>query len=450
MQNTSLKRRDAVKATAAGAAFMIVPRYVLGQGKKPPSEKLNIASVGVGGKGASDVAAAASVEGGNNIVALVDVDERRAGGTYKKFPNAKRFKDYRKMLDAMGDSVDAVTVTTPDHMHFPIAMAAMERGKHVFVQKPMAHTVWEAREMTLAARKYKVATQMGIQGHASRETRLIKEWLLDGAIGDVREIHCWTEKPGRIWKQGVKRPQGTHKVPAGLDWNLWLGVAPERPYHPDYMPFLWRGYWDFGSCALGDMGCHILDHPVNALDLTNPVSVQAYSTPLNGETGPLASTIYYDFPARGKFPACRLSWYDGGVMPPWPEELESTRRRGNNEGVMFIGDKGKLMCGCYGNEARIVPESMMQAYERPPKTIPRSPGHMEEWIIACKGGEPAKANFDYSGPLTELVALGNVALRTSTRFPRNGHDTRIGWDAEKLVASVPDAEQYIKKQYRKF
>ncbi|GAH75238.1 unnamed protein product, partial [marine sediment metagenome] len=261
-----------------------------------------------------------------------------------------------------------------------IAMMAMKLGKHVYVQKPLTLTVYEARQLTEAARKYKVTTQMGNQGHSGEGARLMCEWIWDGAIGDVREVHAWTNRP--IWPQGIDRPKETPPVPRTLNWDLWLGPAPYWPYHPAYAPFKWRGWWDFGCGALGDMACHVIDPVFWALKLGYPTSVEARSTEVNTETAPLASIVYYKFPARGNMPPVNLTWYDGGLVPRRPEELEEGRRMGNgNSGVIFVGDKGKLMCNEYGDSPRLLPETRMQEYQRPPKTIPRIDGsHEQDWI----------------------------------------------------------------------
>jgi hypothetical protein len=449
MSKSSSRREFTRDAALIGSGLIGLSSTVLGAGdSQSANERLNVACVGVGGQGRSEVNGVK----GENIVAMCDVDELRAAASFKNYPKVRKFKDFRRMLDAMGKEIDAVTITTPDHMHFPIAMAAISAGKHVFVQKPMAHTVWEARELTKAAKAAGVATQMGIQGHAGEGTRRIKEWINDGAIGEVRKVHCWTEKPNGVWRQGVGRPSGNPQVPNTLDWNLWLGTAPERPYHRDYMPFLWRGFWDFGSCAMGDMGCHVLDHPVTALELGAPNMLEAYSSPINKETGPISSIIHFHFPERGTRPPVHLTWYDGGMMPRWPAELHSEMRRGNNEGVMFVGSKGKLVCGCYGNAPRLIPEDLHRGYQKPEPSIPRSIGHHAEWIAACKGGPPAGANFDFSGPLTETVQLGNVAIRAAAaRHPRNGYDQRMEWDAKQLKSpNVPEAEQFVRQAYRAF
>ena len=442
MANPGLTRRSWL---GTAAALLVVPRHVLGRGATAPSDKLGMACIGCGGMGANDVGAVS----GENLVALCDVDEARAGDTFGKYPKAAKFKDFRRMLDSLDKQIDAVTVTTPDHTHYPAAIRAIERGKHVFVQKPLAHTLWEARQLTLAARQAKVATQMGIQGHSFEGSRLLQEWLADGAIGPVREVHAWTNKP--VWPQGIGRPADTPPVPKTLDWNLWVGTAPMRPYHPAYLPFAWRGWWDFGSCSLGDMGCHVLDHPVTALKLGYPASVEAYSTALNNETGPLASILYYEFPARGALPPVKLTWYDGGMMMPRPRELEPFRRMGDNEGVLFVGDTGKIVCGCYCRSPRIIPEAKMKAYQRPPKTLPRSPGHYAEWIAACKGGKPAGANFDHAGPLTEIVQLGNLAIRAAARHKHNGRNLALLWDGPAMkCTNVPEANRFIRAELRKY
>jgi predicted dehydrogenase len=314
VNNKKLSRRDFIGAAGAVAAFTIVPRRVLGgPGNTPPSEKLNIAGIGVGGQGASDLQALES----QNIVALCDVDWRHADGTFKRYPNAKKYKDFREMLDKEDKNIDAVVVATPDHVHAPASMAAIKRGKHVYCEKPLTHSVYEARMIAEAAREHKVATQMGNQGQAGEETRLLREYIWDGAIGPVREAHVWTDRPLNgldkvYWPQGVDRPTDRPKAPDTLDWDLWLGPAPERPYNPAYLPFVWRGWWDFGTGALGDIGCHALDPVFRVLKLGHPTSVEAISTLVNNETYPVASMVHYQFPARGDMPAVRLTWYDGG------------------------------------------------------------------------------------------------------------------------------------------
>lgn len=447
-----LTRRSFIKTTTATAAapalFQIVAPHVLGGvGRTPPSERLNIAGIGLGTRGFDLVGSFANQ---HNIVALCDVDDRTAAPAYKAWPKATRHRDFRKMLETQRD-IDAVTIATPDHLHFVMAMWAMQHGKHVYCEKPLTHTIAEARALAKAASAAKVATQMGNQGNAGEGVRIMQEWLEDGAIGAVREVHAWTNKPD--WPQGIGRPTETPPVPAGLDWDLWLGPAPQRPYHPCYLPFKWRGWWDFGSGSIGDMACHVLNNPWRALNLGLPTSVEAYPTRCSDETGPLASLIYFEFPARGAMPAVKLTWHDGGMMPPRPPELEADRRMGDNEGCLFVGETGKLLCSCYGDSPRLLPDSKMKQYQRPDKRIPRSPGHGEEWIIACKGGPKAGSHFEHAAVLTELVQLGNVAIRWSAlqqASNTNGIPVKLVWDAAAgKVANVPDANRFLQREPRK-
>ena len=451
-KQTNISRRDFIKGTAAVAAFTIVPRSVLGgPGNTPPSDKLNIAGVGIGGMGKENIKACES----ENIVALCDVDWNYAADVFKQYPNAKKWKDFRKMLDEQKD-IDAVVVATPDHAHAVVAMAAMQRGKHVYVQKPLTRTVYEARMLTEAARKHKVATQMGNQGHSSEGIRLICEWIWNGAIGDVREVHCWTNRP--VWPQGIDRPKDTPPVPETLDWDQWIGPAPYRPYNPAYHPFNWRAWLDFGAGALGDMGCHVMDPPFWALKLKYPVSVEAshsydvremWKRIDNTESYPRASVVHYQFPAREGMPPVKLHWYDGGILPESPADLEpgrDARKLGSDgSGTLFMGDKGVLVCGCYGGSPRLIPESKMREFERPSKTLPRivggKDGHERDWIRACKDGKPASSNFDYSGPLTETVVMGNLAMLNPGK--------KLNWDGEKMKVTNDDqANTYVNVPYR--
>ena len=447
---SALTRRGFLTGFAATAATVtIVPRHVLGgQGHKAPSDKLNIACIGVGGKGRSDSQAMI----GENVIALCDVDEERAAekhgdeqkSIFDLVPQAKFYKDFRVMLEKEKD-IDAVTVSTPDHTHAVAAMMAIKMGKHVFVQKPLTHTVYEARALAKAAREAGVVSQMGNQGHAGEGARLLNEWIWDGAIGDIKEVHVWTNRP--IWPQGINAPTETPSVPPTLDWNLWVGPSPWRPYHPAYVPFAWRGFWDFGTGALGDMGAHLMDHPFWALDLKYPLSVTASSTEFTKDSAPVAEVVTYQFPARGKKPPVTLTWSDGGLMPPRPEDLEPGRKMGDGGGgIIFVGEKGKLMCGTYGSNPRIFPEPKMRAYKRPEKTIPRSPGIHEEWIQACKNNDPkaATTNFDYSGPLTETMLLANVAVRLKEK------NMILEYDGEKgEITNLPEANELLHFEYRK-
>ncbi|HUT30562.1 MAG TPA: Gfo/Idh/MocA family oxidoreductase [Sedimentisphaerales bacterium] len=424
-------------AVGTMGAFTIVPRYVLGgAGQTPPSEKLNIAFVGAGGRARDNIDALKS----ENTAALCDVDDKRAAETYRDYPQARRYRDFRRMLEKE-KNIDAVVVSTPDHTHAVASMMAIKLGKHVYCEKPLAHSIYEVRKLTEAAKAAGVATQMGNQRHALEGIRLVCEWIWAGAIGPVREVHTWTDRPGGWWAQGVDRPEGTPPVPDTLAWDLWLGPAPERPYHPCYLPGKWRGWYDFGTGALGDMGCHILDSAFWALKLGSPRSIEAAGTPVSSETFPGASMITYDFDARGDMPPVRLVWYDGDLKPARPAELEPGRMMGSVDGgLIFVGDTGKILCDAYSESPRLIPESRMKEYGLPPSTIPRSPGHHAEWVAACKGGKPACSNFDYSGRLTEMVLLGNIAIRDQRE---------IHWDAESMrVTNIPDANKYVRREYR--
>ena len=425
-----ISRRRFMSHAAAVAAFTVVPRHVLGGPRRiAPSEKLNIAGIGVGGRGGDDLQGVES----ENIVALCDVDWQSAAGAFRRYPNARKYRDFREMLDKEGDGIDAVVVATPDHVHAVASMAAIKKGKHVYCEKPLTRTIHEARALTLAAREAKVATQMGNQGMAFEGNRLIKEWIWDGAIGDVREVHVWSDRPthqGKLplwWAQGIERPTDTPAVPDHLDWDLWLGPAPYRPYHPAYVPFRWRGWWDFGSGGLGDMGIHNLAPVFSALKLGAPTSVHASSTAVYEETLPLASTVH---------------WYDGGLIAARPPELEDGRELPREDGLVFVGDRGTmLVTGWGGNSPRLIPETKMKAYKQPLKRLPRSIGHYEEWIKACKEGTPTESSFDFAGPMTEAVLLGTVCVRAG--------GLKLLWDSASMkVTNLPEANQYVRCTYR--
>jgi len=444
---TTVSRRQFIGGTALGAlGFTFLPGYVLGlRGATSPNEKLNIAAVGCAGQGASDLGNMTS----ENIVALCDVDWAHAAGTFKKFPEAKRYKDFRKMLDAE-KNIDAVLVATPDHMHAFASMRALKMGKHVYCEKPLTHSVWEARQIATAAREAKVVTQMGNQGQASEGTRQLCEMIWDGAIGPVREAHIWTDRPSNglfneYWPQGVGRPADTPKVPDTLDWDLWVGPAPMRPYHSAYLPFKWRGWWDFGTGALGDIGCHSFDPVFRALKLGHPISVEATSSRVNDETFPLASMVTYQFPARGEMPPVKFVWYDGGLRPQRPPELEDGREMGTTGGLI-IGDSGKILSGM--RSWRLISEKRAKEYGTPPQKLDRSPGHYVEWIEACKGnGKKPGSNFDWAGPLAEVVLLGNIALRRQMR--REMTMNKLLWDPVKFeFTNVPEANQFLRREYR--
>ncbi len=430
-----MSRRRMIGTAAGLAALTIVPRHVLGgPGHVPPSEKLNIAGIGIGGRGEGDLDECRS----ENIVALCDVDDAYAGRVFAKYPKARKWRDFRKMLDEQKD-IDAVVIATPDHTHALIAMAAIKHGKHVYCEKPLAHSIWECRQLTEAAREAGVATQLGNQGQASESNRLVSEILWDGAIGPVREVHAWCNR--YISPRGIGRPSDTPPVPATLDWDLWLGPANERPYHPCYTPFSWRGWWDFGTGVLGDIGCHQLDPVFRALELGYPTTVEASSSGVNDETAPLTSIVRFQFPAREPMPALTLTWYDGGLMPQRPAELEDGRKFGEADDNLFIGETGKML----GH--RLIPEARMREYGRPPQRIERSPGHHKEWLIACKGGPAARANFDWAGPLTEVALLGNIALRMEKQLYEKG--LKLHCDGPNMkITNLPEANRYIRDEYR--
>jgi predicted dehydrogenase len=431
--------RRAFLATTSGLGlnFTVVPRHVLGGvGFIAPSERINVGGIGAGGMGGGDIATVAKL--GANIVALCDVDDQRAAGSFKAFPKARRYKDFREMLDKEGNQLDAVTVGTPDHIHAVTSMAAIKAGKHVYCQKPLTHTLHECRELTRVAHKAGVATQMGNQGHASEGARLTNEWIQAGIIGTVREVHVWSDRAGRLWKQGIGRPTETPPVPSTLDWNLWLGPIRERPYNPAYAPVSWRGWWDFGTGAMGDMGCHIIDHPVWALNLGPPSVVEARTTldgsflsgdKPNTETYPIAAIIYYAFPARGNLPPVRMTWYAAGQRLP-------------DNGVLYVGSKGKMYHSSHGGMPELLPRGLHEDAAKVPKTIARSPGHYEEWVNACKGGPRPVCNFDYAGPLTEIMLLGVLALKAPGR--------RLEWDSENLkIKNAPELNHFVHTEYRK-
>jgi predicted dehydrogenase len=439
-------------ALAASALAAGLPAFAARTNYKSPNGRLNIGGIGVSGKGEVDLAGVFS----ENIVALCDVDSNNLAAALQKFPHARTYSDYRVMIEKE-KNLDAVTVSVPDHHHAPAAIRAIKAGKHVYCQKPLTHTIWEARQLTLAAREHKVATQMGNQGHAGAGVRELCEMIWSDVIGPIREVHCWTDRAKGWWPQGLTRPAGSDPVPAHLNWDLWLGPAPQRPYldlwpadmrshiikmagHV-YHPFSWRGWWDFGCGALGDMGCHIMDGADWALKLGAPTSVELVSSSARTpEMPPDSSVLRYNFPARGDMPACALTWYDSGQKPPRPAELEAAELEDN--GTLFIGEKGKIITGVYGEKPRLLPESNMADYKRPAKTIPRVPKNDPylDWIRACKGGPAAGSNFDVSGPFSEWVLLGNLALRTGKK---------IEWDSVNLrVTNVPEANEMIKGEYR--
>ena len=459
-------------------------------GYKSPNEKLNIASIGAGGQAYTDIHGCAPTE---NIVALCDVDDKRAARIYGEFPKAPKYRDFRKMLDKESATIDAVICTLPDFMHATAAMHCMERGKHVYVQKPLTRTVWEARQLAGAAAKYKVATQMGNQGYSNEGARQCAETIWSGAIGNVTEVHAWTNRP--IWPQGIQEIPPAEPAPPTLDWDLWLGIANFRPYtsggkeyektdYGFYEPHSWRGFFDFGCGALGDMACHILGAPNMALHLGSPVSVECVSQEGTSRFQfPKKSAIRYDFPARGSMPAVKVFWQDGCTEAPRIHGVPVGEKLGNlpnleaegdheseeryvgrvfhykewlaarerwkqqaprtppSNGSLFIGDKGMLTTGTSGEYTRLIPVAQMVDYRFPPKLLTRSPGHYRDWIRACKGGEPSCSNFSVAGPFVEWMLLGAIALRVPGK---------LEWDAEKMrFSNNSEANKYLKPTFRK-
>lgn len=434
-------RRDFVHASAAATAFTIVPRHVLGRGFRAPSDTLNIACIGVGGMGRNDVKGVA----GENLIALCDVDWKAADESFRTNPKAKRYRDYREMLDREHKSIDAVTISTPDHTHAVAAMAALRAGKHVYCQKPLARTMYEVQTlMREAAARPKQVTQMGNQGHTFEGTRQIREWVEAGVVGPVREVHYWTNRP--IWPQGIERPTEQHNPPPTLDWNLWLGPAADRPYHPAYAPFRWRGWWDFGTGALGDMACHGLDAAFWALDLGYPSRVVPESTKLFSETAPTASRVTFSFPAKGNRGEVTLVWRDGSLSPPRPRDLaaELAWPVWDIGGQLWLGDKGTILAGMYGEDPRLLDATADAALRAnmPAQAYPRSKGVYPEWIEACKGNGKTLSTFDgHAGPLTTLVLLGCLAVRYGS-----------GLDVDPATGTIRTSglpESWLKPDYRK-
>ncbi|HMQ49801.1 MAG TPA: Gfo/Idh/MocA family oxidoreductase [Saprospiraceae bacterium] len=460
-------RRKFIEQSAKGmAAFMIVPRYVLGgKGYTAPSDRINIAAIGVGGKGESNIRHSIgwdekTGETQENLVALCDVDEEVGAVTFDRFPKVKRFKDFRVMLEAMEKDIDAVIVSTPDNTHAVAAMAAMKLGKHVYVEKPLTHDIYEARMLTEAARKYNVITQMGNQGSSGDGVRLVCEWIWSGVIGRVREVHTWTNRP--VWPQGQPRPTEKVAVPKTLDWDLWLGPAPKQDYHPSFVPFNWRGWWDFGTGALGDMACHVIDPAFRALKLKYPIRVEASTvvqyrqmwTPSDfPESCPQGSIIHIDFPAREDMPEVTLHWYDGGLMPRRPAELKDGEDMSREDGgILMIGDNGKILCDMYGANPRLLPTELMKDFKAPDPWLPRvTVSHQRNWVEAIKGGPAPSSNFDYAGPFTETVLMGNLALRSHTIKEGDEYTGRkpLLWDGENMrITNYEPANQFVRREYR--
>ncbi len=449
------RRRTFLKT---GLAAAIVPRYVLG-GRRfiPPSDRVNIAVIGTGGQGIvnirnlfehadaqvisiSDVSADADYSrfyyGGRagwqpalNVI-LSAYQKRERAGTAGK---CSVYIDYREMLDEER-AIDAVVVATPDHVHAVATIAAMQCGKHVYCEKPLTHSVGEARRVAEVARQTGVATQMGNQGHSGEGIRQTCEWIWAGAIGQISEVHAWTGAGG--WAEGG-RPTDTPPVPAGFHWDLWLGPAPWRPYHPAYAPYNWRGWWDFGTGAIGDMACHNLDPAFWALKLGHPTSVETLDTPAHPEVVPAESTVRYQFPAREGLPPVTVTWHDGRRRPEVPGGLTGPVM-GN--GILFVGEKGYILCPGWGGPPRLLPKELADSFQPPPPTLPRSRGHHRDWLDACKGGEQPSSNFEVAAHLTEVVLLGNIAQRVGRKIEWNG--------AEMRVVGDPEADALVDPPYR--
>jgi predicted dehydrogenase len=438
-----LNRRKFIATTAAAAsAFSIVSPCVLGAGETPPSEKLNIAGIGVGGMGANNL----DNLKGQNIVALCDVDHDYAAPTFKKYPNARVWTDYREMLEKQKD-IDAVVIATPDHTHAVIAMAAMRAGKHVYLQKPLTHDVHEARTLALTAARHRVITQMGNQGHSAEGIRSLCEWIWDGAIGDIREVHAWCDLSYYPWGHAYwsskygQRPSDTPAVPKSLNWDLWLGPAKERPYHPAYHPLVWRCWWDFGCGMMGDRGAHTLDAALWALKLGYPTRIHASSCGGNADVHPVSAMVTYQFPARGELPPVKLTWWEG-LRAPRPEGLDDDLEMPHEGGIIFHGSKGKIMATYMGGRPMLLPASLHRDYRRPAKSLPRVEGenHEMDWVRACKNGGQAGSNFEYAGRLTEICLLGNIAKRT---------DIPLQWDGASMkFTNAPEANQFVRTEYR--
>jgi len=448
-----MKRRDFLGlANTAAIGFTIVPGNVMGKpfGYVAPSDKLNIAGIGIGGMGRTNL----KNMSGENIVALCDVDWDYAGRTFNDYPKAKKFKDWREMFDKFGKSIDAVMVATPDHSHAGITAHAITLGKHVYTQKPLTHSVYESRLLTKLAEKYKVATQMGNQGNSGIDIRRVSEWIQAGTIGEVKEVHAWTDRP--IWPQGLKKPTEAMTIPETLEWDLFLGSAAHRPYHSVYTPWNWRGWWDFGTGALGDMACHVLDPVFMALNLKYPSKVEASSTLINTESAPHASIVEYTFPARKNLPdvgmpEVKVTWYDGGMLPRRPAGLPDGAVLGKNSGggLLFVGTKGTIMTSYYGMEPTLLPFSKMDDFEEPTPTIPRIAGseegpwkgaHERDWIRAAKESaenrKEASANFQYSGPFNEMVVMGVLAVRLQDL------KRTLLWDGENMrFTNISDSDK---------
>ncbi len=469
------KRRAFLKNVSLGAAaFTIVPRSVIGKGYIAPSDTLYIAGIGVGGKGKSDLTGFAK-NSKAKIAFLCDVDDVRAKDSIETFPKAKYYRDYREMLEKEKENIDAVSVSTPDHNHAVQTMAAMQMGKHVYVQKPLTHDIYEARMLTEAAVKYKVVTQMGNQGASGDGVRQLIDWYNAGVVGDVHTVYCWTNRP--VWPQGIEWPTQKATVPKTLDWDLWLGTAPKKDYINKLVPFNWRGWWDYGTGALGDMACHIIEPPFRVLELGYPTDVECsvgsvyvdeFKRGYFPESCPPSSHVMMNFPKRDGKSAVKLHWMDGGIQPERPDELGANELMGGGaNGVVMIGTKGKMMCDTYGRKPSLLPTSLNKGVSVP-KTIERVPdgnesGHYTQWVDACIAGYgnlELSSDFKMAGPLTESILMGNLAIRSydvrkpqkgdATKFDYPGRYIKLLWDGPNMkVTNFDDANAFVKREYRK-
>jgi predicted dehydrogenase len=462
-------RRKFIRNSAvAGAGFFIVPRHVIGRGFISPSDKLRIAGIGAGGKGQDDLANFAKSPN-VNIVALCDVDDRQSAKSRQSFPNAKYYKDFREMLEKEKNNIDACSISTPDHTHAVATIAAMQLGKHVYTQKPLTHDIYEARMLTEAAKKYKVVTQMGNQGGSGNGVRKSKEIFDAGLIGDVHTAHAWTNRP--VWPQGVPTPTGQFEIPKELDWDLWLGTAKKIDYNPAYLPFNWRGWWAFGTGALGDMACHIMDPIYRILPILYPDSVECsiatiwkemWNDKQNPDSCPPSSIIHLNYPRTDGKGNIKVSWHDGGLLPERPDELLPEEAFGNwDGGVLLIGTKGKLLLDCYGENPRLLPTKLMKETTLPAETIKRVPeGHYLQWVNACiagYGNAKTSSSFEYAGPFTESILIGNLAIRSflvQNPAGKGWNDKWLGrkkllWDAKNMkITNFDEANQFVRRQYR--
>jgi predicted dehydrogenase len=438
-----ISRRGFLGGAAAAAGLLVVPRHVLAASGTPaPGDRLNIAGVGVGGQGGGDID---QVSGGNNIVALCDCDWQKAAGQFKKYPSARQFRDFRKMFDEMEKNIDAVVVGTPDHTHAVISMAAIKRGKHVYCEKPLAHSVFECRQLAKAAADHKVVTQLGNQGHSYDSIRMFCEWIWDGAIGNVSTIHVGNGSVNSAIDDLAKLKE-SHPVPEGLDWDLWLGPAQARPYHPAYHPYRWRGWVPFGNGTIGDWTCHTIDPVFWAFDLGAPKTIQAqvkdYDFKTQGDAYPKGDVCTFEFPANSKRGPVTLKWFSGTEKIPRPDDLEADRKPVDSGGVV-IGDNGTITYGPWGaGGCRIVPETKMKAYKLPEKTLPRVKGHHQDWVQAIREGRKAGSDFSYGGPLTEIAMLGVIAIKMAGR--------KLEWDAKAMrFTNCPEANRFVNPPYRR-